>query len=169
MVAQQHFQRLKRMYTSASSASSEQGVAISFGRAELDGTIEAATSGAVVNRMPHHRILSDAASLAAGSLEKEHVVTADQFTVDVVDPDYDGPVVATARVAMAEPPRYVVEAELWTDEGALVAEAMGVFRPSENDLPSVSGEGDEDAAMPTPPPASFMPVHTTPYGVLCLN
>jgi hypothetical protein len=170
MIAQQHFQRLKRIYTSSSaSESSGQGVAISFGRAELDGVIEAATSGAVLNRMPHHRLLSDAASLAAGSLEKEHVVTAEQFTVDVVDPDYEGPVVATAEVAMAEPPRYVVEAELWTEEGALVAEAMGVFRPSENDLPSVPDGGDEQEPVPSPPPASFMPVHTTPYGLLCLN
>ena len=169
MVAQQHFQRLKRMYTSASSASSEQGVAISFGRAELDGTIEAATSEAVLNRMPHHRILSDASSLAAGSLEKEHVVAAEQFAVDVVDPDYEGPVVATATVVMAEPPHYVVEAELWTNEGVLVAEAMGVFHPSENDLPSAPDNGEEDDSVPSPPPASFMPVHTTPYGVLCLN
>lgn len=168
MVAQQHFQRLKRMYTSASPGSSGEDVAISFGRAELDGAIEAAKSEAVLNRMPHHRLLSDAASLAAGTLEKKHVVTAEQFTVDVTDPDFEGPVVATAEVAMAEPPRYVVEGRLWSEEGDLVAEAMGVFRPSENDLPTVP-DTDQGDVVPTPPPASFMPVHTTPYGVLCLN
>jgi len=119
--------------------------------------------------MPHHRLLSDAASLAAGSLEKEHAVTAEQFSVDVVDPDYDGPVVVTADVVMAEPPRYVVEGQLWSEEGELVAEAMGVFRPSEHDLPAAPVDGNDGERAPTPPPASFMPVHTTPYGVLCLN
>jgi hypothetical protein len=169
MVAQQHFQRLKHMYTSASPESAGEGVAISFGRAEVDGTIEPVASDAVLNRMPHHRLLSDAASLAAGSLEKEHAVTAEQFSVDVVDPDYDGPVVVTADVVMAEPPRYVVEGQLWSEEGELVAEAMGVFRPSEHDLPAAPVDGNDGERAPTPPPASFMPVHTTPYGVLCLN
>lgn len=168
MVAQQHFQRLQRIYTSASADSSDDGVAISFGRAELEGTIEAATSDAVLNRMPHHRLLSDAASLAAGSLEKEHVVSAEQFAVDVTNPEYEGPVTATAEVVMAEPPRYVVEAELLSENGDLVADAVGVFRPSENELPAAPDEESKEA-VPTPPPASFMPVHTTPYGVLCLN
>lgn len=169
MVAQQHFQRLEQMYASASSNSSPRGIAISFGRAELDGSLEAVATDAVLNRMPHHRLLSDAASLAAGSLEKEHVVTAEQFTVDVTDPDYEGPVVVTAEVVMAEPPRYVVEGQLRSEEGDLVAEAMGVFRPTEDDLPATSDDGDEEELAQTPPPASFMPVHTTPYGVLCLN
>jgi hypothetical protein len=168
MVVQQHFQRLKRMYASASPETGDDRVAISFGHAELDGTLEAAESDAVLNRMPQHRLLSDAASLAAGSLEKTHVVTAEQFTVDVVDPDHEGPVVAAAEVVMAEPPRYVVEGKLWSGEGALLAEAMGVFRPSEDDLPEVPDRASNDA-VPAPPPASFMPVHTTPYGVLCLN
>lgn len=168
MVAQNHFQRLKHIYTSSSPERDR--VAISFGRAELDGTIEAVESEAVLNRMPHHRLLSDAASLAAGSLEKEHVVTAEQFSVDVEDPEYEGPVVVQAKVVMAEPPRYVVRAELWSEMGDLVAEAFGVFRPSENDLPSDPGknwEGEDDTVAPEP--AAFMPVYTTPYGVLCLN
>jgi hypothetical protein len=91
--------------------------------------------------------------------------------VDVVDPDYEGPVAAAAEVVMAEPPHYVVQAELWSEEGELVAEALGTFRPSDDDLPAdPRGEdADEEAAAPPPPPAAFMPVHTTPYGMLCLN
>ncbi len=170
MVAQEHFQRLKRMYASTDSSSpSDEGVAISYGRAEIDGRLSVVQSEVVRNRMPHHRLLSDAASLAAASLEKEHIVTAEQFTIEVTDPNYEGPVVAKAEVVMAEPPRYVVEVELLSDEDVLVAEAMGVFRPSEDHLPSVpDGRADEEEAT-SPPPASFMPVHTTPYGVLCLN
>lgn len=171
MVGRKHFARLKEMYTSASSRLGGERVAISFGRAELNGTLDAVESDVVLNRMPHHRLLSDAASLAAGSLEKEHLITAEQFTMDVEDPDYEGPVVVTAEVVMAEPPRSVVQANLWSEEGRLVAEATGIFRPSENKLPSPSGasrEGSEEDA-PTLPPASFMPVYTSPYGVLCLN
>lgn len=170
MVAQKHFQRLKHMY--ASSGASGDRVAIAYGRAELDGRIETTASDAVLNRMPHHRLLSDAASLAAGTLEKEHVVTAEQFTVDVIDMDYQGPVAAAAEVVMAEPPHYVVQAELWSEDGELVAEALGTFRPGEDDLPSDVFGDDPDAdttPAPAPPPASFMPVHTTPYGMLCLN
>lgn len=169
MVTQKHFQRLKHMY--ASSHPEQKEVGISFGRVELDGTLEAVESEGALNRMPHHRLLSDAASLAAGSLEKEHTVTAEEFTVTVVTPDYSGPVVATAEVVMAEPPRYVVEAELWSEEEVLVADAMGVFRPGETDLPPVpeGGESEDEPDNGSPPPASFMPVHTTPYGVLNLN
>lgn len=169
MVAQKHFQRLKRMY--ASSRPTGDRVAIAYGRAELDGTIEAVSTDAVVNRMPHHRLLSDAASLAAGTLEKERVVTVEQFTVDVADPDHEGPVTAAAEVVMAEPPYYVVQAELWNEAGELVAEALGTFRPGENALPAeLDGvDADEDVPGMAPPPASFMPVHTTPHGMLCLN
>jgi len=168
MVAQKHFQRLKRMYDSTSTQPAGGTVAISFGRAEIDGRLDAGGSDSVHNRMPHHRLLSDAASLAAGSLDKEHVVTVEQFSVDVTEPEYEGSVVAQAEVMMAEPPRYVVRAELLTEEGVPVAEAMGVFRPSDDDLPSVS-DSTEEEDLPAPPPASFMPVHTTPYGMLCLN
>jgi hypothetical protein len=171
MVANQHFQRLKHIYASDPAGPAGDRVAISYGRAELDGMIDAAQSTAVGDQLPHHRLLSDAATLAAGSLEKEHVVTAEQFAVDVVNPDYEGPVVASAEVALAEPPRTVVQAVLVDEDGELVAEAKGVFRPSENHLPPdpAPEEKNETDDAPTPPPASFMPVHTTPYGYVCLN
>lgn len=173
MVANQHFQRLKHIYTSAPSEPAAENIGISYGRAELDGTIEDVTSGAIVDRMPHHRLLNDAAALAAGSLEKEHFVTAEQFSIDVVDSEYEGEVFVSAEVVLVEPPRSVVEAVLVTDEGELVAEARGVFRRSENDLPPdpapETEEGDAEESSATPPPASIMPVHSTPYGMLCLN
>lgn len=172
MVANQHFQRLKHIYVSAPSEPVAEQIAISYGRAELDGTIENVESGAIVDRMPHHRLLSDAAALAAGSLEKEHFVTTEQFSIDVVDSDYEGPVLASAEVVLVEPPRSVVEVVLVTDEGELVAEARGVFERSGNDLPpDPSPETDDVDAdgLDTPPPASIMPVHSTPYGVFCLN
>ncbi|MFB6247141.1 MAG: hypothetical protein ABEL97_01060 [Salinibacter sp.] len=171
MVANQHFQRLKRIYASGDAEPSEDRIAISYGRAELEGTIDGVQARAIVEEMPHHRLLSDAAALAAGSLEKEHYVTAEQFTIDIVESEYEGPVVASAEVVMAEPPRYVVQAVMVDDEGERVAEAQGVFRPGDNDLPPAPAADDETApsAASTPPPASFMPVHTTPYGIVCLN
>lgn len=172
MVANQHFQRLKHIYTSAPAERLAEHIAISYGRAELDGTIENVESGAIVDRMPHHRLLSDAAALAAGSLEKEHFVTTEQFSIDLVDSSYEGPVFASAEVVLVEPPRSVVEVVLVTDDGELVAEARGVFERSENDLPPDPSPETNDAdgeEVPPPPPASIMPVHSTPYGMLCLN
>jgi len=176
MVANQHFQRLKRIYASGSSEPTGEQVAIAYGRAELEGTIDAVQSAAVGAEMPHHRLLSDAAALAAGSLEKERYVTAEQFSVDILASDYEGPVVTSAEVVLAEPPRYVVQAVMVDDEGDLVAEGKGVFRPGEDQLPpaptseaSADSDAAETSTEPAPPPASFMPVHTTPYGVVCLN
>jgi hypothetical protein len=61
-------------------------------------------------------------------------------------------------------------------EGELVAEGKGVFRPGEDQLPPAVDSNEpadsdvaETDAGPTPPPATFMPVHTTPYGIVCLN
>lgn len=176
MVANQHFQRLKRIYASGSSEPTGEQVAIAYGRAELEGTLDTVQSTAVGAEMPHHRLLSDAAALAAGSLEKERFVTAEQFSVDIVDSDYEGPVVTSAEVVLAEPPRYVVQAVMVDDDGELVAEGRGVFRPGEDQLPPApaseevaSPDATERDAGRTPPPASFMPVHMTPYGIVCLN
>ncbi|PSQ95476.1 MAG: hypothetical protein BRD55_10595 [Bacteroidetes bacterium SW_9_63_38] len=169
MVDNQHFQRLKHMYSSLPSGAAADQVAISYGRVELEGTIGTQQAGAVVERASHRWLLSDAASLAAGSLQKEHYVTTKQFTTDIVDADHKGPVVATAEVAMVEAPRYVVQAVLMSDDGDVVAEARGVFEATDDHLPESSPEVVENDAAPTPPPASFMPVHTTPYGLLCMN
>lgn len=170
MVANQHFQRLKHIYTDTPSGEAADQIGIGYGRAELNGTVQAEPSGAIGEPPPHRQLLSDAAALAAGSLEKEHYVTTDQFSIDLIDPDYDGPVQASAEVVMVETPRYVVRAVMLDDAGEPVAEAQGVFRASDNDLPpDPSPEQDEEESAPTPPPASFMPVHTTPYGLLCLN
>jgi hypothetical protein len=170
MVARQHFQRLKHIYASGDADPAGDQLAISYGRAELQGTLDEVRARAIVEEMPHHRLLNDAAALAAGSLEKEHYVTAEQFTIDIVESDYEGPVVASAEVVMAEPPRYVVQAVLVDEDGRPVAEAQGVFRPGDNHLPPAPATDDEaDAREASPPPAAFMPVHTTPYGVVCLN
>jgi hypothetical protein len=170
MVAKEHFQRLKHMYASTPSGPAGDKLAISYGRAELEGTLEGVDSGAVNNQLPHRRLLSDAATLAAGSLEKEHVVATEQLTFEIVNSDYEGPVVASAEVVLVEPPRSVVQAVLVDDDGELIAEARGVFQPGDDDLPPAPAtEETEVEDDSTPPPASFMPVHTTPFGVLCLN
>jgi hypothetical protein len=169
MVTNKHFRRLKHIYTATPTAPAGDRVAISYGRAEMDGEIDPAHVAGVVNRMPHQQLLSDSASLAAGSLEKEHSVTAEHFSVNVVDPSYSGPVVAEAQVVMAEPPRYVVRAVLVTDAGDVVAQAMGVFHPTGDELPPDPEPGEEAPAPESLQPASFMPVHTTPFGMLCLN
>lgn len=169
MVSSEHFQRLKHIYKSSGSTTSGDDLVISYGRAELNGSIESGRPEGVGETVTHHQLLREVSFLAAGTLEKEHFVTVENFMLDIFDSTYAGPVRARAEVVLAEPPRYVVDAVLITLEDETVAEAHGVFRPGDTPLPSDSAASDQPDTAPVPPPASFMPVHTTPYGVLCLN
>lgn len=167
MVSEQHYQRLEDLYSPSDLVTGN--VAVGYGRAVLHGRLgSTAPDDGVVSRMPHQTLLNDAATLAAGSLEKEKKVTAEQFDASVLDPDYDGPVVAQAQIVLTEPPAMVVEAVLQTPNEEVVATARGVFRPSGVDLPEEppESEADTDATLP---PASFMPVFQTEHGMLCLN
>lgn len=142
-------------------------MAISYGRAEVEASVDS-TNEAIVAQLPHHRLLNDVASLAAASLEKEHVVNAEQFAVDVHEPEYEGPVVASAEVVLADPPRFIVHAVLRGREGELIADATGVFRPNKNTLPPDPAPHQTEGAL-SPRPAAFMPIHVTPVGWICLN
>lgn len=174
MVTSEHFQRLKQMYKESESETSGEDLVISYGRAEVEGSIESGPPKGVAEMMPHHQLLREVSSLAAGTLEKDHFVIAESFTVNLVDSAYTGSVRARAEVVLAEPPRYIVDAALVAPGDEAVAEAHGSFRPGNTPLPSDSlssdsGPDDQRDGSLVPPPASFMPVHTTPYGILCLN
>jgi len=173
MTANSHFQRLKNIYATTNAAPDGARVAVSYGRAELESHLHATSEDALVTRLPHHRLLSDVASLAAATVEKERFVDAEQFRAHVQNPNYEGAVVASAEVVLAEPPRSVVRAVLRSDDGAVIAEATGVFRPSPHALPSGPASAPEDSAPddrePAPTPAAFMPIYPTPFGLLCLN
>lgn len=170
MVTSEHFQRLKHIYTSSGTTTSAEDLVISYGTAELHGTIDSGQPKAVGDAITHHQLLRDVASLAAGTVEKEHFVTVDSFMLNIIDSSYAGPVRASAEIVLAEPPRYIVEAVLVTPDDEVIAEAQGTFEPGDTPLPSdpVPDDQQEDASGWTSP-ASFMPIHTTPYGVLCLN
>jgi len=175
----QHYQRLEKMYAASRPAVESASVAVGYGRAELRG--DPSTPDAVeVGGIPYQQLLTDVASLAAGSIEKEHVVSAERFQVDVVDGEYRGPLVASAKVMFAQPPRSVVQAVLRTPDGEIVAQAMGVFHPTSTNLPADLPmdlddlDPSDEATRPgsersTPQPATFMPIHPTPFGPLCLN
>lgn len=169
MVASEHFQRLKQMYRASGYKASGEGVLISYGRAEVAGLIESDQPKGVGETVIHHRLLREVSALAAGTLEKEYFVSAESFIMNVVDSTYTGPVRARAQVVLAEPPRYIVNAVLVAPGEEFVAEAHGSFRPGDTPLPSDSVPTDQPDGTTVPPPALFMPVHITPYGVLCLN
>jgi len=170
MAINEHFQRLRHIYSSKPSTPDGDRVNLSYGHAELDAWLEVTDRDAILTRLPHHRLLSDVAALAAGSVEKDRRMDAEQFTVTVEEPDHEGPVVASADVVLAEPPRYVVYAMLLSESGDLVAEATGVYRPGDKTLPpDPAPEKGTDERSSHPEPASFMPVHTTPFGMVCLN
>ena len=168
---------------------------MNFGRALLNAVVAEANSGPVGDEgTPHQKLMSDAAALAAGSLEKERTVTAENFDMNIEKPDYTGEVVATARVVMAQPPKFVVQVALVTNDGDVVAQGQGVYKPSGEELPPDphpemdSEDGGALAGMPgrpndtagpatptaeepapEPQPATFMPVFPTPMGMVCLN
>lgn len=169
MVAQQHYQRLKHLYAADPADSLTGPVEISYGFAELVGIVEGPASAPALNRMPYQELLSDATSLAAGSVEKEGQLSMERFDLTVNQPEYEGPVRAAAEVVLAEPPRYHVRATLFGDDGDELAEALAFFEPSGKELPPDPEPGVDAERAPTPPPAPFMPVEMTPYGLLCLN
>jgi len=168
MVAQQHYQRLKHLYTDASSEHATGPVDISYGYAEVVGVIEEEVGRSVVTRVPHQQLLTDVASLAAGSVEKEGQLSLEHFNVSVNQPDYRGSVRASAEVVLAEPPRYHVRATLFGEDGEELAEALAFFEPSGKDLPPDPAP-EAEAEGTAPPPAPFMPIHVTRCGSLCLN
>ncbi len=169
MVAQQHYQRLKHLYAAAPAENATGPVDISYGYAGIVGIIEGSPGDSVTNRVPHQRLLSDASSLAAGSVEKEGLLTMVRFNLSVNQPDYRGSVQATAEVVLAEPPRYHVRATLLDEEGEELAEALAFFEPSGEDLPPDPAPDANEDDTAAPPPAPFMPIHVTRYGTLCLN
>ncbi|WP_263788446.1 hypothetical protein [Salinibacter grassmerensis] len=170
MVAQQHYQRLKHLYSTASSDHATGPVDISYGYAEVVGVIEGEMEQALVTRVPHQQLLADAASLAAGSVEKEGQLSLERFNMSVHRPDYRGSVQASAEVVLAEPPRYHVRATLFGEDGKEIAETLAFFEPSGEALPpDPAPEAEPEVEGSAPPPAPFMPVHVTQYGSLCLN
>ncbi|MFB6273520.1 MAG: hypothetical protein ABEL51_11560 [Salinibacter sp.] len=169
MVAQQHYQRLKHLYAAHAAEDVTGPVDISYGFAELIGVVEARSGTAVLTRMPFQRLLSDASSLAAGSVEKEGLLAMERFSLSVERPEYRGAVRATAEIVFAEPPQYHVRAVLLNEEDEPVAESMALFEPSGEELPPDPTPETDDATSPPPPPAPFMPIHVTPHGTLCLN
>jgi hypothetical protein len=188
MARLRHYQRLEQMYSASPAAMENPSVAVSYGRAELRGDAAPDAHPRLAAGMPHQQLLTDVASLAAASIEKEHVVSAEQFQVEVVDGEYRGPLVASAEILFAQPPRSVVRAVLRSPDGEVVAHGTGVFHPTSVDLPDdlpidldEVDSADEGGASPSnsrreessdrsaPRPAAFMPVHPTPFGPLCLN
>ncbi|MES3629176.1 MAG: hypothetical protein PPP56_03305 [Longimonas sp.] len=173
-----HFRRLEKLYGRSHAASTQ--ATVSFGRAVLHGDMGDELPGTTAAE----QLLTDAARLAAGSLQKEHVVSAEQFEIDVKRPDYSGPIQAMAQVILTEPPRAVVTSLLLDADNDIIAEARGTFAPTKEQLPDLSavanGSSEEHPAEPPSDapfedgdsglkPASFMPVFSSPFGVVCLN
>lgn len=169
MVAHEHYQRLKHLYAVAPAEQATGEVDISYGFAKLDGIVEGSPTHDLLNRVPHQRLLSDASSLAASSVDKEGLLTLNHFNLSVSQPSYRGPVTATAEVVVAEPPKYHVRAVLLTEDGEVLAEALSLFEPSGEDLPPDPAPEVDDQTSLEPAPTQFMPIHVTPFGVLSLN
>ncbi len=165
MVGTEHFRNLEYRYAQSDEAAGGTDAQVTFGRAVLAGTVE--PSGEMVQRMPHQNLLNDVATLAAHSLVKQATVSAEEFNAHVEDPDYAGPVRASAAVVLKKPSRIVVNAVLHTPEGQVVAEASGVFRREETEADPMEAPGT--LAQSALPPARFLSAFETPFGLVSLN
>ena len=173
MVNSRHFQRLEELYTSGSSPyRTGTEVTVSLGRAEMEAEIDADTLGPqnLANHTHYRELLGDAAALAAGSLVEDRIVTSEQFNMRVEKAGYRGPVTVSARVMLAQPPRYHVEARLLDNEENTLAVGTGAFTPSSVELPSGDEvEASEAEAKARPEPAVYASVWPTPFGLIHLN
>ncbi len=172
MINSQHFRRLEHIYADKPMSPRDMdNVAVALGRAELSAQIDTGqlSPQALANHTHYHDMLADAASLAAGSLVEDRVVVAEQFDMHVLKPGYSGTVMASARVALAQPPRYRVEVQLTNGAGEVLARGSGVFTPSTTELPPDPDPEQEASSGVKPEPAVYASVWPTPFGLLHLN
>lgn len=172
MVSSKHFRHLESLYASSSEERDTSRPAVSLGRAIIQATIEqnAPSPQELANHTHYRELLSDAGALAAGSLVEDRLVASEQFNLRVEEAGYSGPVTVSARVVLAQPPRYHVEVQLLDVYGDVLAVGTGVFTPSSVELPDA---GDAGASTPTdnkrPEPAVYASVWATPFGMVHLN
>ena len=172
MVNSRHFRRLEHIYATTPTAARETSeVAVAMGRAELHAHIDTGSLSpqGVANHTHYRDMIADAAALAAGSLEEEHVVMAEQLDMRVFKPGYSGAVTASARVTLAQPPRYHVEVQLSSEEGEVLARGAGVFVPSAVELPPDPAPDETPPTGRRPDPAVYAAVWPTRFGILHLN
>lgn len=172
MIDNRHFQRLEHLYSTAPSGAPERHhVAVALGRAELSSRIESEEMNPQerASHSHYHKLLCDAATLAAGSLVEDRLVAAEQFNMQVLHPGYSGAVSVVARVALAQPPRYHVEARLLNADGEVLAEGAGVFAPSTVELPPDPHPKAESTERARRDPAVYASVWASPFGLLHLN
>lgn len=173
----QHFRQLEHMYATNRSLRHEMtDVTVSMGRAEMSARMNSdpLRLHAITSHTHYHDVLIDTATLAAGSLVADYGVAAERFDMQVVQPGYSGLVTASARVTLAQPPRYRVAVQLISEEGHVLAQGAGVFAPSTIELPLGSAPGQaasDHAASPRNKlePAVYASVWPTPFGLLHLN
>lgn len=172
MIGRRHFRRLEHIYaTTPTEARETSDVAVALGRAELSAHIHTdhLSPQGIASHTHYRAMLADAASLAAGSLVEDRVMMAEQFDMSVLRPEYSGTVTASARVTLAQPPRYRVEVQLASEEGEMLARGVGVFAPSTVELPPGPDSEEASPADRRPEPAVYAAVWSTPFGVLHLN
>jgi acyl-coenzyme A thioesterase PaaI-like protein len=168
----QHHRRLEHLYRPSHLRTPDAAAAdaaVAYGKAEVRTRIAPPDARTGAAPGPVHRLLSDAAALAAGSLVKDRFVAAQQFNVRLAQPDYHGPVRVVAQVLLSTPPSTTVTAVVFDAEGELVAVATGVYAPTAERLPALDRDALDASPTPALTPASFGAIAQTPVGPVHLN
>ncbi|MEZ4701814.1 MAG: hypothetical protein R2834_15860 [Rhodothermales bacterium] len=171
MINQRHYERLSRLHRDASSSFYADGdVTVGTGKARVIHPIgeQDLDASRRVDPTVYHKLLSDAALLAAGSLVEEQFVTVSSFNYYVTQTLASGKLLAAAQVVAARSTMYTVNTVLTDDNGRVLAIGYGTYTPGPVAL---EGEPDTDASSEDPDEeieifGSFL---ETPFGLVGLN
>lgn len=177
MLNQRHFERLSRLHrTAPSSFYADDEVIVGAGRAQAIHPVaqrDLDASGRV-DPTVYHKLLSDAAMLAAGSLVEGQFVTISSFNYYVTQVVGAGELQAAAQVVHARPMLFTVNAVLTDGNGRVLAVGYGTYSPGPVAMAEEeAGENAQDSATPsgeTPPEYdAFATFLETPFGPVGLN
>ncbi|MDZ4700798.1 MAG: hotdog fold domain-containing protein [Rhodothermales bacterium] len=177
MLNQRHFERLSRLHrTAPSSFYADDEVNVGAGRAQATHPVverDLDASGRV-DPTVYHKLLSDAAMLAAGSLVEGQFVTISSFNYYVTQMVGAGELQAAAQVVHARPQLFTVNAVLTDGNGRVLAVGYGTYSPGPVAMAEeeVGTPGESQPAAPEETPPAFDAFATfldTPFGQVGLN
>ena len=180
--------RLVKLFTDAPANPYEpKDISITFGEARIRYTAvpsDIAADG-YIDRSTYTKLMMDAATLAAGSLDNTYFVKADSFNVYGVTEVDPGIITAVARLIHTEDGTFTVEARLYSVDNAPIASAHGTFSASGIPLDETTYEGhelsedmldeledledaeDDDDRRPTP--MAYGTIWNSPVGFIHMN
>jgi hypothetical protein len=176
MINPRHFEKLSRLHREASPRFyADDDVIVGAGKARVAhpvGDQDLDASGRV-DASVYHKMLADAATLAAGSLVEDRFVAVSSFNYFATHMVETGKLLAAAQVVHARALSFTVNTVLTDESGRVLAVGYGIYSPGP------VGLGEPEAGAPGEPEAESPEVSDlfnvygnfldTPFGPVSLN